>query len=344
MKRRDLLAAAGLGAAAVAGMAWFAQTRREQLVTPVRSVDSPGDVVPIFYTADYAGSAHGFETTRKAEWIARSLQQNPIPGLTLRGHPALSEADMLAVHSEHYVRAVRTGTPRALAESQGFPWDPALWKMVCASNGGVCAATTAALQHGVAGALSSGLHHARRDHGAGFCTFNGLALAAVRAQAAGRTRVLLIDLDAHCGGGTHSLLGDQAWFRQLDVAVDAFDHYLPSGDNTLDLVRKSADYLPVIAARLEQLREVPFDLCLYNAGVDPHQHCPVGGLGGIDGSMLAERDRQVFSWCRGRRLPVAFVMAGGYLGPQLAKDALVDLHRNTLLAAGLKPDPTRDRP
>jgi len=50
------------------------------------------------------------------------------------------------------------------------------------------------------GSLSSGLHHARRTHGAGFCTFNGLALAALTALevlTAGAQRVLILNLDAH---------------------------------------------------------------------------------------------------------------------------------------------------
>ncbi|GEM_PF-3972919 len=39
----------------------------------------------------------------------------------------------------------------------------------------VLAAVSAALEDGVAGSLSSGLHHARRDYDNGLCTFNGLA-------------------------------------------------------------------------------------------------------------------------------------------------------------------------
>src|SRR2546429_582741 len=81
--------------------------------------------------------------------------------------------------------AVETGLPRDLAESQGFVWGLGLWPMVLASNGGAVAAALAALQEGVAGSLSSGLHHARRGSGAGFCTFNGLVIAARAALAAG---------------------------------------------------------------------------------------------------------------------------------------------------------------
>ena len=76
--------------------------------------------------------------------------------------------------------------------------------MVLSSNGGAVAAGLAALEHGVAGSLSSGLHHARREKGAGFCTFNGLVIAAREALTAGARSVLILDFDAHCGGGTRS--------------------------------------------------------------------------------------------------------------------------------------------
>ena len=77
-----------------------------------------------------------------------------------------------------------------------------------------------------------------------------------------------------------------------------------------------------------------FDLCLYNAGMDPYAGCPNGGLPGIDEAILAERERLVFTWCRAQRIPVAFVLAGGYVGGGFTATGLVALHRLTLAAAG----------
>jgi hypothetical protein len=39
------------------------------------------------------------------------------------------------------------------------------------------------------------------------------------------------------------------------------------------------------------------------------------------------------SWCRTRGIPIAFILAGGYLGPELERAGLVALHRLTLEAA-----------
>jgi acetoin utilization deacetylase AcuC-like enzyme len=158
--------------------------------------------VKLFYSPEYAVAGHSFDTTRKAKWIADSLAERPQPGVELLPPQPLTQAELCVVHDAGYVESVRTGNPRALAESQGFGWDKSLWSMVCASNGGVVSAALAAKGEGVAGSLSSGLHHARRERGAGFCTFNGLVLAALATLAHDVASVLILDLDAHCGGGT----------------------------------------------------------------------------------------------------------------------------------------------
>lgn len=289
----------------------------------------------LFYSPAYVLAGYAFDTTRKSGWIAESLAQAPIPGVEIEPPAPLTPAEVEAIHDRAYVAAVHIGEPRVLAQSQGFRWDAGIWPMVLASNGGAVAAARAALEDGVAGSLSSGLHHARRDHGAGYCTFNGLVLAARAAQAAGARRILILDLDAHCGGGTDSLIGADPDVWHLDVAVHPFDAYAPGPRATLDLVTTAADYLPTIRARLRELAEhgPAFDLCLYNAGMDPYAGCPNGGLPGISEDILAERERLVFAWCRERRLPVAFVLAGGYIGSRLPAAGLVALHRLTLAAA-----------
>ena len=289
----------------------------------------------VFYSPRYVGSGYAFDTTRKAEWIADSLDDSPIAGIELVAPVPLTRSQVADVHDPEYVRAVERGTPRDLAESQGFDWDPGLWPMVLASNGGAVAAAHAALEDGVAGSLSSGLHHARHGNGAGFCTFNGLVIAANSALAAGVRHILIVDLDAHCGGGTASLIVDEPAIRQLDVAVNSYDYYPSSEQARLTMVSASSDYLPAVRRLLGDVdREgEAFDLCLYNAGMDPSEDCPTGGLHGITQEILAERERIVFEWCAGRRLPIAFVLAGGYIGSRLDEQGLVALHRLTLLAA-----------
>ncbi|MBZ5707848.1 hypothetical protein [Nannocystis pusilla] len=291
--------------------------------------------VPVYFSPDYVLARHEFDTTRKSSWVWQSLVEAPLVGIEPRAPELLSEAELCEVHDATYVAAVRSGVPLELAESQGFAWDPALWTMVRASNGGTVAAARAALAEGCAGSLSSGLHHARRGHGMGSCTFNGLALAARAACVHGARHILVLDLDAHCGGGTHSLLADDPRVWQVDVSTEDYDRYDPSPRWTLDLVDRADAYLPTVAARLAALeREAPrFDLCIYNAGMDLHEDSGDGALAGVTGELLAERERLVFDWCRRRDIAVAFVLAGGYVSDTLDRDGLVALHRLTLAAA-----------
>lgn len=290
--------------------------------------------LPIFYSPEYVAAAHAFDTTRKSSHIAASLERDPIAGVRLVAPRPLDEAELARVHEAGYVRAVRLGEPRPLAESQGFAWDAGLWTAVCASNGGVVAAALAALaSRGTAGSLSSGLHHARREQGSGSCTFNGLALAANAALAAGARAVLVLDLDAHCGGGTHALLGDDSRVWHVDVSVSDYDVYTPGPRGSLTIINDPAIYLSTISTKLAALAGVEFDLCLYNAGMDPCEDSDEDGLAGVTTGMLASREAMVFAWCRDHGIPVAFVLAGGYISPRLDQHGLVALHRLTISAA-----------
>ena len=288
----------------------------------------------IFFHDDLIAPGHAFDTTRKPGWIADSLRQHPVKEVrVVRARPA-NDDRLRRVHSAHYVQAVRDGKPQCLAESQGFPWDFGVYRAAAASAGAASDAARAALEDGVAGALSTGLHHAAHETGAGFCTFNGLALAALEALDAGAPSVLVLDLDAHCGGGTHSIIRSIPNIRQIDISVSAIDGYAPSAGNTLDLVTDVRQYMPTIRRRLHEASPRCADggLVLYNAGMDPCEDS-LGGLRGITPEVLQERETTVFDWARQHRVAVAFVPAGGYTRPGDQQSDIVALHRLTIEAA-----------
>jgi acetoin utilization deacetylase AcuC-like enzyme len=286
----------------------------------------------LYYSADYVAASDAFDTTRKSGWIVKSLRSKPVSGVEIVAPVPLTVDEISTVHERQYVEAVRTGEPKNLAESQNFSWDPGLWTSVSASNGGALAAARTAMKERVAGSLSSGLHHAQHGSGAAFCTFNGLVIAAKMILAEGARSVLILDLDAHCGGGTHWLIDGDDRIRQIDVSVNGVDGYAPTGANTLNIVRVAGDYLDVIQARLSEIDSKP-DLCIYNAGMDPDERCEVGGLPGIDAAILKRREDLVFDWAKSQGVPIAFVLAGGYSGATLSQDELVALHRLTIESA-----------
>ena len=266
----------------------------------------------LFFDHHYVAAEHLFDTTRKAGWIADSLA---IPGLRLASPPTVTREQLLDVHSAEYVDAVITGEPASLARSQGFTWGPRLFSAVAASTGGVIAA---AREGGISGSLSSGLHHARRGRGCGYCTFNGLALAAKDAIRRGVPSVLILDFDAHGGGGTASLIADEPRITQLDISTNEFDGYRDTS-NARFVIAEPKEYLQTIERELNRLGHASYGLVLYNAGVDPAGD-------GVSQHDLVTREEIVFEWIDSQDSPAAFVLAGGYVGDGLTRSELVALH------------------
>ena len=289
----------------------------------------------VYYHPDYVAAAHVFTTTRKPAWMHDNLTARPLPGLTW-AEPAPVTVDQLSIaHTGDYIEAVRTGRPPNLAGSNGFPWDRGIWTAATRSVGGVVAAALEAYRsRRNTGSLSSGLHHARRAQGSAFCTFNGLALAAHAALADGAQRVLILDLDAHGGGGTRNIIAGESRILHVDIATNTFDRYTATAPSTYNYIRTAERYLPLISQRLEEAwQHGDIDLCLYNAGVDSHENDPGGGLTGITTKLLRKRESLVFNWARTHGIPVTFVLAGGYPGQGHDQATVVALHHQTVQAA-----------
>lgn len=289
----------------------------------------------IYYHPDYVAAAHVFATTRKPGWVFDDLHARPLPGIKWAEPLPVTVEQLSAAHSPDYIEAMRTGAPIKLAAGCGFPWELGLWRATTRSTGGVVAAALEAWKTGLnTGSLSSGLHHARRANGGAFCVFNGLALAALTVLAAGAKRVLILDLDAHGGGGTHDIVRATAGVVHVDVATCDFDRHPAKMPSSYDWVGDSAEYLPTIQRRLDVvLAAGPVDVCLYNAGVDCHENDPGGGLAGMTTDLLRRREELVFGWGKRHGVPISFVLAGGYPGEGHPKQTVVALHRQTVQAA-----------
>jgi acetoin utilization deacetylase AcuC-like enzyme len=272
--------------------------------------------------------------------------RDDFPEILIESPAPITESDLLRVHSAEYVSAVRTGEPRALAESQKFPWSPELYPSVLLTNGGVLAAAQQALASGSSGALASGFHHACADHGEGFCTFNGLVVAAESLRASGRIRTAaVLDLDLHYGNGTASLAASRPWIRALSIYgndywnnepfrdvrtrhhEDGPNHFsvplVPTGGSDRDTLLETLDQsLPWLIDG-----GVP-DILLYQAGADPLRDDPYSPLD-LNHADLMERDLRVFQFARSLRIPIAWVLAGGY-----TRDVrkVVQVHLNTARA------------
>jgi acetoin utilization deacetylase AcuC-like enzyme len=268
------------------------------------------------------------------------------PGVRIESPEPVTEADLLQVHSADYVNAVRTGEPRALAESQKFPWSPELYESVRFTNGAVYAAAEAALQDGVACAVASGFHHAHAARGEGFCTFNGLIVAIDKLRAENKLfSAAVLDLDLHYGNGTAQLIAERPYVTQLSIYGNDYWNNTPyrdvttlrhtDGENHFSAPLLAGCRGPALQAvlnrQLPRLLTGPHwpELLIYQAGADPLADDPYSPLA-LTADDLLERDRTVFRFAREHGIPIAWVLAGGY-----TKDVskVVDVHVNTFKAA-----------
>lgn len=244
------------------------------------------------------------------------------PEMVLRQAEPASDGELALAHTPAYIRAISDGSASAqLMREIGFPWSQAMAERARRSVGATIAACRAALRAGVAANIAGGTHHACADKGGGFCVFNDAAVAARLMQAewsrarAAPLRVAVIDLDVHQGNGTARIFqGDPTVFTLSIHGQKNFPFRKEASDLDVDLPDgcRDDDYLQALELALAELdRRFDPGLVIYLAGADPHEGDRLGRLK-LSWDGLEARDRRVFDWAFGKRLPVAFAMAGGY--------------------------------
>ncbi|SER63909.1 histone deacetylase family protein [Sphingobium sp. YR768] len=228
-----------------------------------------------------------------------------------------------AVHDPAYVEQVLTlSAPPEKERRIGFPVTDRVMRRSLLSPGGTWLAAKLALTHGYAANAAGGSHHALADTGAGYCVFNDLAIAANRLIAEGdAARILILDLDVHQGDGTASLLAGRSDIFTLSIHAEK-NFPVRKARSTLDIGLEDGTgddaYLAVLTDILPRvLDDFRPDLILYQAGIDPHEDDRLGRLALSDAGLDA-RDRFVMRQARGRGLPVASTMGGGYGADRMA--------------------------
>ena len=223
----------------------------------------------------------------------------PLKGMTFE---PVTRDDLALAHSKLYVADVLDGViangfgTKSAKVAESLPY----------TVGSFVAAAYEALRNGqVACSPTSGFHHAEYDKGMGFCTFNGLMVAAARLLAEGKVKKLgILDLDAHHGNGTEDIIER----LKLEKRIKHFTR----GDGAYKYDPKQAEeVVRGIRPMLKAWKAEGIELLLYQAGADSHIDDPMGG-GFFPAHLMRERDRNVFAACKELGLPVAWNLAGGY--------------------------------
>lgn len=164
---------------------------------------------------------------------------------------------------------------------------------------------------------TSGFHHARYAECHGYCTFNGLMVAAIDLLKE-HERVGIIDCDYHYGDGTDDIIGTLG-LRQRVLHFTSGSKYRTRHDAIAFFTR-----LPQV---VEEMAEAGVKVVLYQAGGDQHARDPLGGF--LSQTEMKARDFLIFDALRSRGMSVAWNLAGGYQTPI---EKVLKLHRNTVEA------------
>ena len=259
--------------------------------------------------------------------IRRGLME---AGRYLAPGPA-SAALLSAAHDPAYVsRAFALTLTEAEQRRIGLPRGERFIRRARLSSAGTLMAAEMALTRGLAANTAGGSHHAATGHGAGFCTFNDVAVAARALLAAGRIRrALVVDCDVHQGDGTAEIFQQDPQVFTLSLHGEKnFPARKQRSDIDLALPDRigDADYAAALSEMLTQALDAgPFDLAFYNAGVDVHHADRLGRLALTDDG-IRQRDRLVLDRLRSAGLPVVAVLGGGY-----ADDPAVVAERHAIL-------------
>ena len=246
--------------------------------------------VPIYYRSEMTAQSGGYSpSASKPRLAVESCQRLGLP-LDIRNFAPCSRDQIKLAHDPAFVDDLLD-----CQISNGFGnRRPDVAASLPFTSGSMLAAAHEALRNGI-GAVSptSGFHHAHYGSAGGFCSLNGLMVAALNLPAG--TRVGILDLDQHDPDGVRDIVA------RLRLGIP-----IVHGRGTPANAERWLQRLPALIVETF----IDCDLLLVQLGADPHIEDELGGW--LTDDQLRHRDRAVFKTCRAIGLPVAWNLAGGY--------------------------------
>ncbi len=260
----------------------------------------------------------------------------------------LSREDLLRVHSPEYVQRLFSedlskeiistyelidpeGNYNRYAPELASKPLTELFERILIKAAGTAQSARLALAQGFCFYFSGGMHHAHRNHGSGFCLINDIVIAARKLQAERKVqKIWIIDVDAHKGDGTAALTATDNAIHTLSIHMargwpldgpgtlaDGSPNpvFIPSDIDIPIAAGDEIHYVDQLRAGLFQLEQLgTADLAIVVCGADPYEKDELPSTAGLRLTLnqMMARDQLVYTFLDQRRIPAAFLMAGGY--------------------------------
>ncbi len=249
---------------------------------------------------------------------------NRYPGADIQPVTPVTRDDLLLAHKKSYIDDLF-----ALRISNGFEnTDPRVPPSLLWTVGSLTDAMMHAYTEGVITCSpTSGFHHAGYDYGGGFCSVNGLIVAASRllVERPG-ARVAVIDLDAHYADGSFHVLEHRPSLAKQILYLSVGAQFY--GDES------SGEFFSWLQHAIRAINEFKPDVIIYQAGADMSKSDNLkSGL--LTDYEMCQRDRMVFHRLRA---PMVFNLAGGYQDITDIRDPVIDIHMRTFDIASSAPE------
>lgn len=288
---------------------------------------------------------HRFDTC-KFEKITKLLEKKSIyKQVDLHEPTSLSEDELLEIHTKTYIERLNRDK-KYLCKIVQLPLQflpLSILRTVFTTSSLYHAAGTIlsmglALEHGWAINIGGGMHHARFDHGEGWCFFADatLGIKAIRKATDNRIqKFLYIDTDVHQGNGVER---DKLHFNDQDLFIlDVYNREIwPNDTFALQAIDIGVEvesgtgddeYLNRLRSALEESKKkFRPDMIIFNSGTDILNGDKLGLLR-VSPQGIIERDQIIFQFALENSAPIVMVLSGGYtkITHQVIADSIANL-------------------
>lgn len=155
-------------------------------------------------------------------------------------------------------------------------------------------------------------HHAAKDNLGGFCYFNNIAIASIKA-AKNAGKVAIVDFDCHHGNGTEDIMLGRENFLYLSLHQSPLypGTGLKSRGNCINYPLSAGispdEFLAALSEGIKEVEKFNPDLLAISAGFDSYKHDPITSL-----TLELETYNEIGGMLAALKRPAFSVLEGGY--------------------------------